>query len=143
MFSRGTQDDHPGPGGTFVSKQAFQLTLTKKSGLWRVFARTLNGNVTTSERNTGRINLMPGSPSLLQIEWIADDAAGTPFNGQITLTIIDGYNVGATTNVAAGLNNFYFNIDRFSLGAMNEVGAATQSGYMCYDEFASFRTLAP
>ncbi|HSL18955.1 MAG TPA: hypothetical protein VLB51_13700 [Methylomirabilota bacterium] len=128
----------------FVSRTAdetiwyapYQVLMNKKSGLWRIWLRAQNN--TGVVRFTNRINLQPGSPSLLQIEWVQGDTPGT-LSGEVTLSVIDGYGAGAS--VSTGLNNSMIFCDSVTLGAMQP--KATQTGVYYVDEFASFRTLAP
>jgi len=115
---------------------AFQAMVVKKTGLWRLWIRAVNN--TTAVRFTNRINLQPGTPSLVQVEWYAGDTPGT-LSGEVIATILDGYNTGQS--VSTGLNNSNFQVDFYNMGAMQP--KADQSGTMCLDEFASFRTMAP
>lgn len=114
----------------------FQVLLTKKSGLWRVYVRAQNN--TGVVRFTNRINLTPGTPSLLQVEWVKGDVPGT-LSGDVTLSVLDG--AAAGQSVATGLNNSNIYADNIVLGALQP--QTTQTGSYYFDEFASFRTLAP
>lgn len=128
VISRATWEDQ------FLA--AFQVMMVKKVGLWRLWVRSMNN--TGLPRYTNRINLSPGNPSLLQVEWVQGDTPGA-LSGYVTLTIIDGYNAGQSVSV--DLNNSNFNVDSVVLGALQPL--PSQSGSIYLDEFASFRTLAP
>jgi len=114
----------------------YQVLMVKKMGLWRIWLRAQNN--TGVVRFTNRINLQPGSPSLLQIEWQQGDTPGA-LSGDVTLTVIDGYAVGSS--VSTGLNNSTIVVDSVTMGAMQP--KATQTGSLYFDEFESYRTLAP
>ena len=114
----------------------YQVLMVRKSGLWRIWLRAQNNNGVV--RFTNRINLQPGSPSLLQIEWEQGDTPGV-LSGAATLTVIDGYAVGES--VTTGLNNSTIVADSVTLGAMQPKATQTRTYYL--DEFESYRTLAP
>jgi len=117
-------------------RSAFQVLALQKWGLYRVWLRALTNGL--AERFTTRINLQPGTPSLLQVEFLQSDTPGVA-NGFVRLSVLDGYAAGQSVEVA--MNNSNFNVDNFRMGALQ--AKTTMSGSYYLDEFASFRTLAP
>jgi hypothetical protein len=107
------------------------------AGTHRIWLRGLNNPLTV--RFSTRIDLMAGSPSLLQVEWTQGDTPGV-LSGNATLTVLDGYAAGQSVGI--DLNNSDFVVDDCLLGAVGNV-PATSTGTIYVDEFASYRTLAP
>lgn len=118
-------------------RACFQIMLVKKSGLTRLWVRGLNNPGT--ERFTNRINIPADGPQLIQVEWERSDTPGV-LNGYATISIIDGSAAGATETVM--LNNSAFGVDFVNMGAVGNI-AATTIGSHYFDEFESYRTLAP
>lgn len=89
-----------------------------------------------------RLTLGTGNAwSLIQVEW----AHNTPglFDAVCRISIIDGAGAGQFAEVS-GLSNRFYSIDSCKLGFIGGVFIDPQTdGSHCYDDFQSFRTLAP
>lgn len=116
---------------------AFMVLHKYVDGTHRIWLRGMNNPLTV--RFSTRIDLMPGQPSLIQVEWYQGDVPGT-LSGNATMTVIDGYAVGESVSV--DLNNSQFVVDDVLMGAVGNI-AATTSATIYFDEFESYRTLTP
>lgn len=116
---------------------AFMVLHKYVGGTHRIWLRGLNNP--GSVRFSTRIDLMPGSPSLIQVEWTQGDTPGV-LSGNATMTILSGYASGQVVSI--DLNNSDYVVDDCLMGAVGNIPATT-SGTIYFDEFASYRTLAP
>ncbi len=99
-------------------------------------------NPTCPNAATTKISLgsAPGW-SLIQIEWAQNSGPGV-FDGVCRISVIAG--IGAGESRQANITNLQYNIGSIKMGFLGGVVIDPQStGEHCYDEFSSFRTLAP
>lgn len=141
--------------GTELSNfaSAFQILAVNKNGAYRFFTRAVTNTLNpAAPRFSDRITINAGefaNDLLFQIEFTSAETCGVA-GGEAQLTLLDASpgpvaDVGKVVNTenvfGSKINNCLLNVDDAHMG-MVAVGGVT-GGTMCFDEFASFRTLAP
>ncbi len=126
-------------------RSSFQLLLTNKFNLYRLSGRA-GTNSAGVFKITGRINLDPTAWHKIRVELTNSPAAGTP-GGDLVITVLEGPQAGQSVSASAfsggvGINNSTITADDLHMGAVGNVDPLI-TGSMYFDEFASFRTLAP
>ncbi len=99
------------------------------------------GATNCSNKRTGRVTLDPGFNQIL-LEWAHSDAAPNPANGVCRIEVIGGPAAGqefATTNH----RSTQATVAGVKLGMFGAPQSPSTDGDHCFDDYQSFRTLAP
>ena len=125
------------PTGGMPAGGMIRIELVKKNDKFRVLAKIKKNNglwVKTNTPGTGWL-VLGDEPRQIMLEYVAG-----PGDGLIRLTRMDGGGMVENTSI----NNSFWNVDNIRLGAPRLMtGVASFDGTMYFDEFESFRTLAP
>jgi len=91
---------------------------------------------------TSTLDLAPGWNQVM-MEWAHNPSpAPAPPDGVCRLSIIAGGNAGASTSLPGRYNQYLVRQMRLGMSGGANIDPSTQ-GEMCFDDFQSFRTLAP
>lgn len=142
VFMRATDTD--------LVRSAFQALVTRIFNIYRISGRA-GTNTAGVFRITPRINIVDTCQALhLVIEREQSPVPATP-DGEVTITVVESTGTGCPANGTfvnttqfhgAGVNNSDVGVDDLHGGAVGNIGAGI-TGSMYFDEFSSFRTLAP
>ncbi len=124
------------PAGGMPAGGMIRIELVKKNDKYRVLGKIKKNNGLWVKTNTpGQGWLVLGDePRRITLEYVSGSG-----DGLIRLDRGDGTMVENT-----GINNSFWNVDNIRMGAPRLMtGVASFSGTMYFDEFESFRTLAP
>ena len=126
-------------------RSSFQLLLTNKFNLYRLSGRA-GTNSAGVFKITSRINLDPTAWHKIRVELTNSPTAGVP-GGDLVITMVEGPQAGQSVSSSAfhgvGINNSLITADDLHMGAVGNVDATITGGSMYFDEFESYRTLAP
>ena len=124
------------PAGGMPSGGMIRIELVKKNDKYRILGKVKKNNGLWVKTNTpGQGWLVLGDePRQITLEYVVGSG-----DGLIRLDRGDGTMVENT-----GINNSFWNVDNIRMGAPRLMtGVGTFSGSMYFDEFESYRTLAP
>jgi hypothetical protein len=145
VFSRATDAD--------LFRSALQLLVTRKFNIFRLSGRAGTNNPAVF-RITPRFNIPDTCENLhVQIERVQSPTPGVP-DGELTITVLGSTGTGCPADNAfvnttqfhgVGANNSTVGVDDIHMGAVGNIpaGGNAINGTMYFDEFQSFRTLAP
>ncbi len=124
--------------GTF--RAPYQLILLQKSNLKRLFIRSLTNPSVV--RFSNRINLTGANE--FEVTFTQSPTPGVA-GGNVKIEVLTGPQAGQcveTKDTSPGLNNSQLDVDNVLAGAVGNISASV-TGSAYFDEFSSFRTLAP
>jgi hypothetical protein len=96
-------------------------------------------NNATDRVVTDKVDITAGAYNLIQVEWEHNQVGMS--DASCTISIIDGPDAGQSGTVT-NFRNTQYTVGRYRMGLTGSVATSTD-GIMCFDSFASFRTLAP
>ena len=124
----------------FPNGASVRIEMINKNGKYRIIGKVKNNGGAWIKTASPVSWLVLGTvPREVQLEFVAEQSSAG--GGTIRLTRLDTSVFVEKTAV----NNGKRDVDLVRFGAAKDVAAMapTAAGYMCVDEFASFRTLAP
>ncbi len=141
---------NPTPGhencGNAAFANAFRVFARFEGGNGQIYRLMMEGNGNLcGKRATGKITIPADQPARVCLEWEAGNAS----SGRMAMAVVGPTDAcpasGDAAYVSRGLSNGRLGIDRIRMGTPSTNGftGVDQNGTMFFDEFESFRTLAP
>ena len=125
------------PAGGMPSGGMIRIEMVKKNDKFRILGKVKKNNglwVKTNTPGTGWL-VLGDEPRRIMLEYVVGSG-----DGLVRLTRMDTLVFSENT----GINNSFWNVDNIRMGGTRLMtGVASFNGTMYFDEFESFRTLAP